>query len=241
MRKYIWLLFALPIIFASCRFITGKRVRGNGVIKTEEHSVSTFKHVEASGSINVYVSQGDIKPVKIEGDENLLQYVEVIQEGDKLIVKERPGYNLDPSAEMRIYVTAPVYNSIEVSGASDIIGQSKINNAEDLDLHASGAGNIKMDVNAPKLMAEISGSGSIDLKGQTKDVEIELSGAGHAHCFELLSENTTVAISGAGSAEVFASVKLDATVSGAGSVSYKGNATSVNQHVSGVGSVNKVN
>jgi hypothetical protein len=49
-----------------------------------------------------------------------------------------------------------------------------------------------------------------------------------------------VAISGAGSAEVYASVKLDATVSGAGNVNYKGNASEVNQHVSGAGSVKKV-
>jgi Putative auto-transporter adhesin, head GIN domain len=54
-------------------------------------------------------------------------------------------------------------------------------------------------------------------------------------------ENTKVDISGAGSAQVFASVKLDAEVSGAGSVTYKGNAVNVSQHVSGVGSVNKVN
>ena len=241
MRKYFLLLLALPFIISSCRFMGGKRVRGNGVIQSQEHTVSSFKNVEVSGSINVYVSQGDFKPVKIEGDENLLQYVEVFEEGGRLIVKERRGYNLQPSDELKVFVTAPVYNKIEVSGASDIIGQTKINNPEDLDLHASGAGDIKMDVDAPRLSAEISGSGNIDLKGQTKDVDLGLSGAGHAHCYDLLSENVKIDISGAGSAEVYASMKLDASVSGAGSVSYKGNATSVNQHISGVGSVTKVN
>lgn len=241
MRKYIWLLLVLTVAVSSCRFMSGRRVRGNGVIKSQEHSVSTFKNVEVSGSMNVYVSQGDIKPVRIEGDENLLQYVEVEQEGDVLRVHERHGYNLQPTDELKIYVTAPVYRKVEVSGASSIIGQTKINNAEDLELSASGAGDIKMDVDAPKLSADISGSGSIDLKGQTKDVDLGLSGAGHAHCFDLLSENVTVDISGAGSAEVYASMKLEASVSGAGNVSYKGNAASVNQHISGVGSVSKVN
>lgn len=241
MNKYFWLVFGLSFSLGSCRLITGKRVRGNGIIKTEDHAVSSFKDVEVSGSINVYVSQGAFQPVRIEGDENLLQYVEITQEGNRLKVRERPGYNLNPSGEMRIYITAPVYNDIEVSGASDIVGQTKIVNPENLELHASGAGDIKMDVDAPKLTADISGSGSIDLKGQTKDVDLGLSGAGHAHCYDLLAENTKVDISGAGSAEVFASVRLDAEVSGAGSVSYKGNAATVNQHVSGVGSINKVN
>jgi Putative auto-transporter adhesin, head GIN domain len=241
MRKYIWLTLVLPFAFGACRFVLGKRVSGNGVIKTEDHQVSSFKNVEVSGSINVYVSQGDLKPVRVEGDENLLQYIEVSQEGDKIIVRDRPGYNLAPTNDMRIYITSPVYNDIEVSGASDIIGQMKIVNPENLELRASGAGDIKMEVDAPKLTADISGSGSIDLKGQTKDVDLGLSGAGHAHCYELLAESTKVDISGAGSAEVYASVKLDAEVSGAGSVSYKGNAETVIQHVSGVGSISKAN
>ena len=38
-----------------------------------------------------------------------------------------------------------------------------------------------------------------------------------------------------------ASVKLDAEVSGAGTVNYKGNAADVRQHVSGAGTVSKVN
>jgi Putative auto-transporter adhesin, head GIN domain len=241
MRKHSWILTVMAISCCSCHHFFGKRVRGNGNIKTEEHSVSSFKNVDVSGAIKVYVSQGDLKPVKIEGDENLLQYIEVTQEGDQIIVRDKPGYNLEPSGDIKIYVTSPVYNNIEVSGASDIIGQTKINNPENLELHASGAGDINMDVDAPKLKAEITGSGSMDLKGQARDVDLELSGAAHAHCYELLAENTSVDISGAGSAEVYASVKLDATVSGAGSVSYKGNASNVSQHVSGVGSVNKVN
>jgi hypothetical protein len=240
MRKYIWMLLILPVFLGSCRYMWGKRIRGNGVIKTEERAVSSFKNVEVSGAINVYVSQGESKTVKLEGDENLLQYIEVEQEGDELKVRERPGFNLKPSSDLRIYVTATVYNHIKVSGACDIIGQGKINNAEDLELHASGASHIKMEVDAPKITSEVSGSGTIDLKGQTKDVDLEISGAGRMHCFDMLSENTKVRISGAGSAEVYASVNLEAHVSGAGSVSYKGNATSVSQHVSGAGSVSKV-
>jgi hypothetical protein len=243
MRKYLFIALGLTLILGSCRHFWGKRVRGNGNIKTEDRSVGNFKNVDVSGATNVYVSQGQEgqHTVKIEGDENLLPYIEVIQEGDKIIVRTRQGFNLEPTGDMKVYVSAPIYNNIDVSGACDIIGQSKITNPEDLSMHVSGAGDIKMEVDAPRLKAEVSGSGSINLKGQTKEVELELTGAGHAHCYDLLSENTSVNISGAGSAEVFASVKLDATVSGAGDVSYKGNASNVSQHVSGAGSVNKVN
>jgi hypothetical protein len=238
-RKWPLLLLTLPILLLSCDHFLGKRVRGNGNVQTEDRPVSEFKNIEVGGAAKVFVSQGDHPSVKVEVDQNLQQYVEVSQEGNKIIVRERRGFNLDPTGDLKIYVTAPVYNSINVSGACDIIGQTKISNAENLEMHISGAGDMKMEVDAPNLAAEVSGSGSIDLKGQTKTVDLELTGAAHAHCFELLAETTKVDISGAGSAEVFASVRLDARVSGAGSVDYKGNAATVDQHVSGAGSVHK--
>lgn len=239
-KRLIFLALPLLIVLGSCRNFMGKRIRGNGNIRTEERPVQNFKEVEVGGAAKVMVSQGDKPAVKVETDDNLLQYIEVFQEGDKVYIKEKSGYNLRPSGDINVYVTSPVYSRISASGACDIIGQNKISNPEDLRLHVSGAGDIKMEVDAPTLGAEVSGSGNINLKGQTKNVDLELTGAGHAHCYELLAENTKVEISGAGSAEVYASVKLDATVSGAGNVNYKGNASEVNQHVSGAGSVKKV-
>lgn len=221
----------------SCRFL-GKRVRGNGVIKTEERPVSSFKNVEAAGNIQLLVIQGDLKPVRLEGDENILPYIEVIQEGDHITIKTKDGVHLIPSGDLKVYVTSPTYKSIEVSGSSDIIGQTKITSPDDLSLEASGAGDIKMEVDAPKITAGISGSGSVNLKGQAKDFDVNLTGAGHAYCYDLMTENTTVDISGAGSAQLYASVKLTADISGAGNITYKGNA-SVSQQISGAGSVSK--
>jgi Putative auto-transporter adhesin, head GIN domain len=240
MKKLLLLLAVVAVTTSSCRYMWGKRIKGDGNIKTEEHAVSSFKNVEVSGAIDLYVSQGDLKPVKIETDANLLQYIEVIQEGDKIIVQTKTGVNLRPTDKIKVYVTSPVYNDIDVSGASNINGQNKIINPENLKMEVSGAGDINMEVNAPAIRAEVSGAGSVNLKGETKRFDLELTGASKAHCFDLLSETTSVDISGAGDADVYASVKLDAEVSGAGSVAYKGAATSVNQHVSGAGSVKKV-
>jgi len=239
MRKYYILTLIAFLALTSCRFL-GKRVHGNGVIKTEERPVSPFKEVHAAGNIQLLVIQGDLKPVRLEGDENILSYIEVIQEGDRITIKTKEGVNLIPSGDLKVSVTSPTYKSIEVSGSSDIIGQTKITSSDDLSLEASGAGDIKMEVDAPKITAGISGSGSVNLKGQARDFDVNLTGAGHAYCYDLLTENTTVDISGAGSAQLYASVKLTADISGAGNISYKGNA-SVSQQISGAGSVSKAN
>jgi|HubBroStandDraft_1064217.scaffolds.fasta_scaffold58027_2 hypothetical protein len=233
------LLLTFPVLLFSCRNFFGKRVHGNGNITTQDRPVNDFKDIEVGGAAKVFVSQGDQHTVKVEVDENLQQFVEVFQEGNKVIIREKSGFNLDPTGDLQIYITSPVYNNIDVAGACDIIGQTLINNPENLSMHISGAGDMKMEINAPQVSAEVTGSGNIDLKGETKTADLNLAGAGHAHCFDLKTENTKVEISGAGSAQVYASVHLDAEVSGAGSVDYKGGAA-VAQHVSGAGSVHKV-
>ncbi len=239
MRKYLLLLAALPIVLGSCRHFWGRRIHGNGNVKTEEHTVSPFRELHVSSTINVYVSQGELKPIKIVGDENLLSYIEIEQDGDELVIKNKNGVNLESDGDLKLYVTAPQFRKITVSGAGDIVGENKITSTDDMELGLSGAGTIRMEVDAPKVSSDISGVGSIYLKGQTKDADLTISGAGSAHCYELMAENTSVELSGVGSAEVYASVKIDATASGVGSIHYKGNPATVNQHVSGVGSVGK--
>jgi hypothetical protein len=236
--KIVYIPLIISIISISACGYLGKRVVGNGHIKTEERPVSAFKHVDAGGNIKLVVVQGNLKPIILEGDENILPFIEVKQDGDQINIETKHGYNLSPSHDLIITVTSPDYRSIDVSGSSDITGQNKITSTEELELHASGAGDIKMEVDAPKITAGISGSGSITLKGETKDAELNLSGAGHAYCFDLFSETAAVEISGAGSAEVNASVKLTASVSGAGNIRYKGNPT-ISQEISGAGSVSK--
>jgi len=238
MRKYFWAILLLPVL-SSCRHFWGKRVHGNGNIKTEERTVSAFKNLEVSSSFNVYISTGDLKPIRVEGDENLLQYIEVEQDGDKVIVKNRDGFNLEGSGDLSVYISSPIYNNISLSGAGNIESKNKITGSEDLELELSGAGDIKMEVDVPKITANISGAGSMYIKGQTKDVDLGVSGVGSAHCFDLMAENCKVDVSGVGSGDVYASVKLDAQVNGVGSVHYKGNPTNVSQHVSGVGSISK--
>ena len=232
-------LLALPLFIASCDGIGGKRVHGNGNIKTDDRSVSSFKTIDLRVSGAIYLAEGDHPSVKLEGDDNLLRLIDVEQHGDEVVVRSRDGFNLVPSSDLKVYITTPVLEKIAASCACDVESESKITSPDGLEMHLSGAGNIKLEIDAPRVDASLSGAGDIYLKGQTRDLKLNLSGAGDAKCYDLLSENTDVSISGFGSAQVYASVKLTASVSGAGSVDYKGNATSVEQHVSGAGSVHK--
>lgn len=239
MKKIFFFLLILLITASGCRDIFGKRIRGNGHVTTESRNISSFHSVDVSGAINVYVKYDSVSSVKVEADENLLEYIEVHNEDGTLHIHEADRVNLKPSRSIKVHVAGPDFKRFEASGACDIISENRVNGSEGILIDLSGASNIKMELKSPKVDAELSGAGKIELKGETKDFKVDGSGSTNIKCFELMAENVEVKISGAGDADVFASVKLDVRVSGAGSVRYKGDA-SVSQNISGAGSVKKV-
>ncbi|HVZ56563.1 MAG TPA: head GIN domain-containing protein [Chitinophagaceae bacterium] len=239
--KHVFLYASLVLLAStsSCRGFFGKRVRGDGHIQTENRTAGNFHSVDVSGSIDLYVKQDSSNSIRVETDENLLSYVEVFTEGDKLVVRYRNGFNIRPSKSVKVYVSAPAYKRLEASGASDIYSEGRLSLSDPLEIGLSGSSDAKLEASAPRVSADLSGACTLEMKGETKDFSVEGSGSTNVKCLDLLSENAKVDLSGAGDAEVYASVRLDVEVSGAASVRYKGNA-SVSQQVSGAGSVKKV-
>lgn len=241
MKHYNLAIALFWVLSSSCNLIGWERLPGDGHVITKARSVGAFQSVSVSGAINLIVSNSNEQKVSVKVDENLQRYVLVSEEGGVLKVRTEGGYSLIPADKIEVFVSAPFFEKLDVSGACDIRSEGLLMNSGQLDMAISGAGSIDMELNAPKVVVDLSGSGHVRLKGETQNLKLDLSGAADAKCFDMLSEYTSIDISGAGSAEVFASVRLEAKVSGAGSVRYKGNPTFVTQKVSGAGSVSKVN
>lgn len=239
MKKLLLALLPVLTIVSSCTYITGKRVRGNGNVTTQERTVSTFSGVNTSGFFDVYVVNGPSTNVKIEAEDNLIPYIETNVEGNILKIRTKEGFSLRPKRKVNVYVTAPAFSEVKLSGSGNIISQNQISNSSKIELGISGSGDIKASVNAPSVDADISGSGNIHLEGQVKDFDGHVSGSGDIRAMDLKSETTKVEINGSGNADVFASVQLNVEVRGSGDVKYKGN-PQISSDIKGSGSVKKV-
>ncbi len=238
MRSIFIIAVSSLLLFSSCREIFAKRIRGNGNITTQARSAGQFNSVDVSGSIDVYVKQDSSSSIKVEADENLQQYIETIDDGNVLRIKTEEGYNLRSSRQIKVYVSSAVFKRFEASGACDIFSEGKISSSSDIDLGLSGSCEVTMDINAPKVSADVSGACTVKLKGETKDFKLQGSGSTDVKCFDLIAENVDLDISGAGDAEVYASSKLSGSISGAADVHYKG-AAQTDIHTSGASSVKK--
>ena len=231
-------LFSLIILVGGCREIAGERVKGSGHVITENRTASGFNNVDISGAIDVYVRQDSVSSVKVEADDNILEYIQVHSDGSTLEIYTENNIRLKPTNKIKVYISNPQYKEIQVSGASSIRCENEITSADAIDIGLSGASDGRLELNAPKISVHLTGASNTSIKGKTKDFEGSASGASEIRGFDLLSENADVDASGASHIEIYASVKIDGQASGASSVNYKGNAQS-SVEKSGASSVNK--
>jgi len=237
MNRLLLIAACSLITLSSCHWVF-HQIHGSGNVVTDSRTFSNFTGVEVGSAIELYVKQDSAYSVKVETDDNLQQYIEIDQSENTLRIRERRNVNLRPTGAIKVYVSAPQFTYLDVSGASRIIGQNVLSNSSRLDIGLSGASSGELELKTPQVKAGISGASTIMLTGETKDLSIEASGASGAKCFGLLSENADVDASGASHAEVYGSVKINAIASGASDVYYKG-AGAITKDESGAGSVRK--
>ena len=214
------------------------KIEGNGNIKKETRNVGSFTAIASSGSWDVMIANGESNTIQVEGDENLLSYLETKVDNGKLIIKTASNTGLKPTKKLTIYVALNKLTGISLSGSGDIIGQGKFYNDGEASFKLSGSGNIQLSSNKFNAAdVAISGSGKIILSGSSEKVKISISGSGNVDCSQLVSDDIDAAISGSGDIKVFANKSINAKISGSGTVYYKGAATAINTRKSGSGKV----
>lgn len=241
MKNILFFIFLSLVFCTGCREINGRRTRGSGTSASETRTVSSFTNIDVSGAVNVYIKQDSVSSVKVEADDNLLQYIETRIEGNTLVIETEDGIWLHPRRDINVYISNPSYSYFEVSGASKLVGETVISSPGDFSFNFSGASGGKLEVDAPKVAVELSGASNLTLRGRTKEMDVDVAGASKARCFELMAETVRAEASGASGADVFASVKIMPHASGASHISYKGNAVEEDKNESGASKIKKVN
>lgn len=217
-------------------------IKGNGQIKKETREVSNYTSLTSQGSMDVQITYGNSNSVVVEGDENLLPYIETSVENSKLTIKSKKNVNLKSTSKIIVRVSMTKINSLQLSGSGNINGSGAFTSDGKTDIGVSGSGNLKLDFDSFKdLDLSVSGSGNIDLKSsETNSINAKVSGSGNIDCSSISSKDVEAKLSGSGNIKVYANNSIDAKISGSGNVYYKGNAQNISQKVNGSGKVLKM-
>jgi hypothetical protein len=210
------------------------RIEGNGIIKTEDRSISIFTAVRSEGSFEVFILKDTVQSVTVEAEENLLPYIETDVHGEVLVIKTRDHRNIDNNYPIKIFVRTPTIEGIELSGSGNINCDSIISNY--LEIQLSGSGNISATASCNKIKAYISGSGEMTLSGAANETDLDIKGSGDIHSYGLQQDSCFADISGSGDIFVYVNKFLDVRISGSGKVHYQGNPV-INTEISGSGTV----
>ncbi|MEM1321242.1 MAG: head GIN domain-containing protein [Bacteroidota bacterium] len=213
----------------------GKGIKGEGPIVTKELDIDAFTGIHLTTSADIYIKQGSTQKVTIEAQQNIIDLVKTSVKGKTWKI----GYekNVREAKSVKFYITLPTVTNLGVSGSGSVQTDGRFTGLDDLDVHISGSGDVKADVEAGDISTHISGSGDVSLAGSANSHDIHISGSGDVESYRLQTENCDVHISGSGECEIYVKSKLDVAISGSGDVSYKGDPGSVRSKVSGSGDV----
>jgi len=212
-----------------------KSVRGNGNVVKKERTASFFDGIRVSTGIDVYLKQGDKESITVEADENLQEYI-ITEVRDGVLHVYTDRVNIREAEMRRVYVTIKEVRSLKTSSAGDIIGETPIK-GDDIEIGASSAGDIRIEIYAKDIEVDISSSGDVKLTGEAETLNASLSSAGDLEAYGLKVKEAEVNVSSAGDAQVNVSEKLVARASSAGDISYQGNPKYVDAHASSAGGI----
>ena len=245
MKQIVTMSVATMLLAASCTNVNVNNANDDfrdshkwGKVIRQEVVVSDFTSIELSEDFDVVYRQSDEPSAFIEGNEKVVAYHH-IEVANGVLVDHKTDdapMNMPP---VRLVVTSPHLNYIEVSGSGDIDVKDSIA-ADDFKLLLSGSGDIDIEgLICKSVDAVVSGSGDIKIDNVScqGDAFFELAGSGDLNV-DVICENVDVAVSGSGDVDLTVDcAQINATATGTGNMELKGVANILNKRESGLASI----
>lgn len=218
----------------------GKTVKGNGEITTETRTVGSYNAISVAGFFDVMLIAGEEGQLTIEGESNLLEFIETEVSGGTLKIKVENKQNLKTSwgKDIRIIVPFRDIERVSLSGSGEIMSNDLIK-ATTFEVSVSGSGDVTLEVEANRTQSRVTGSGDLSLKGFTRDHDLKVTGSGDIDAGRFIAENVDAQVTGSGDIRVACEKSIKARVTGSGDIEYVGNPTKQDTKVAGSGDISR--
>jgi hypothetical protein len=261
--RFIVMVSVMAFSILACQVggipFSNNEVRGSGNVVEESREVRGITGVELATTGTLHIEVGEREALRVEAEDNLLEYIETRVRGRTLVIDIPNDFNLRATRPINYYLTVTDLDTIEISSSGDIEAPDleterfsvAISSSGDLlmgDLTAdtltvdiSSSGDMMMGtLHAKTLRVDISSSGNLDVAGgEVEEQDITISSSGDYTARELESDEAKVRISSNGSATIRVSDYLEANLSSSGDLYYIGSPT-VDVRTSSSGDVRRI-
>lgn len=240
MKKLFITLFIFTVTFSADAqsWWGNERVKGNGKMTTVTRNTGDYDGVSAGGFFDVILVRGTEGKIKIEGEENLMEYIITEVKKGSLRIKVKKGVNLKTTKRLTVTVPVRDIDHVSLGGSGNVRGEFLLK-SDSFDISLGGSGNIYLEIDATDIKASIGGSGNIKLAGRGDYMKSSIAGSGTIKAYELKVNRIKASIAGSGDIRVDVKDEIKATVAGSGSIYYKGNPPKIDTKSVGSGSVKK--
>lgn len=204
----------------------------------QQRDVSKFWGIKVSGGIDLYISQSNDYALAVSASEEkfLDEIITTITDGILTISQKNTGFRISGDRKLRAYVSFKELESLEATGASDIIINDELK-SNVLRMKLSGASYIRGKVAIENLTMHISGASTVKLNGHAENLTLEASGASDLKNYDLVVDNCIATVSGASDIRLTINKSISAKASGASTLYYKGQPQQRNIESSGASSI----
>ncbi|WP_166627686.1 head GIN domain-containing protein [Tenacibaculum caenipelagi] len=213
-----------------------KKIKGNGNVITQTRTIKSFDKVSVGGSFDVYLVDGTEGKLTIEGEENILKYIETEVKNGSLNIHFKENTNISTTKKLVVTVPFESIEAVALGGSGNVIAEKRIK-ADEVSFGVGGSGNITASVDANTVKTSIGGSGNIKLKGKTDNLKCSIAGSGNVKAYDLNTSSLKASIAGSGDVQTSVSNKIKASIVGSGSVYYKGKPSHIDSDSVGSGDV----
>jgi hypothetical protein len=204
-------------------FLGGESVRGSGVVVEESRSISSISEVELSMPGTLYITVGSNEALRIEAEDNLMQYIQTDVQGGKLQIETQRGINLQATRPINYFLTVVRLDKIGISSSGSVEAEDLQSDSFTATISSSGDLSISSLVST-SLRVEISSSGDLEiLGGEVQEQTINLSSSGEYRARDLASTRAEATLSSSGSATIRVSDRISGRLSSSGNIYYIGN------------------
>ncbi len=214
-------LLATLLVLAGCSaWLPMTGVVGSGRPATQNFEFAGFDKVEIGDAFQAEIAAADHFGVEVTVDDNLVDHLLVEESGKTLRIGLKP-FTMARNATLRARIALPSLASLSAHGASHAT-LTHVKAGDHLRIDATGASEVRGDVNSPDLTVSLSGASELDLAGSGHALHAKASGASNANLHDFAVDDANVGASGGSDVAVNAANTLSVQASGASQVHYLG-------------------
>ena len=217
--------------------------KGTGKKTSELRELPPFTKIYLQDNVNVFIRQGSVQEVKVEGGEKLIPLVKMKVDTGVLFISDDNKCNWARSYKkgvLNVYLTMPELRFIWHYGSGNITGIDTIF-CDTLNIQTRESGDVDLTLNSGIIYNQLHGSSDVTIRGKSPLMGVYHRGEGYLHAEEMYTDEIWTYSEASGNEYLNVKNSIGAKIEWEGNIFYRGSPPNINASIKGNGKLIPIN